>query len=66
MSNSTYSTRSVIPKQVREPVAHLPSIPIPTSHAHTSGIHIVRAGDVITEIQVTCSCGETHSIQCGY
>lgn len=40
--------------------------PAPTSAAHEPAVRIVRDGDVIQALEVTCSCGERIRIRCEY
>lgn len=66
LTNRMYSPKAVMTGNTTRIDSQLPPIPIPTSHARSSDVHVIRTGDVISEVHIMCTCGETHSIRCEY
>ncbi len=41
------------------------SVPKPT-HKHEVKVELIREGDIVRVIELTCSCGEKHRIRCDF
>jgi hypothetical protein len=45
----------------------LSSVAIPAGPGHQqTEVHLIREGDIVREIEVTCSCGEVLRLLCQY
>ena len=67
MSKGEYQGRGVVPSQLVRLAAETAHIPIPgTTPPAEPRVELIRAGDVIQAIDVTCACGRKIRLRCTY
>jgi hypothetical protein len=60
-------TQNVVPGSRVVRTSEVACVGVPHSHERSQPvIELVREGDVVTAIDVTCSCGETIRLWCSY
>jgi hypothetical protein len=67
MSKGEYQGRSVVPSQLVRVAGETAHIPIPgTTPLAEPKVELIRAGELIQAIDVTCACGRKIRLRCIY